>query len=510
MKSNIFHHISALFIILLFGGFLSARACSCVPTAPCQSFGRADVAFVGKVVGSKHQKTSTKYETVNEGKEDERTVEKKVTYDVGEIYFEVTEAFQSVEKNTRVTIHSSTGGGDCGFWFKRGETYVVFASRENSKIGDVISSQTFGGTIAEPLKADANRLWTTICSGTKEIKNAQETLSYLRNLPKTGSGGTIVGRIDEAINDYTSERLNGKPYPNIRIQAQQTDGEKKSFYGTSNKNGYFEIFVPVGTYNVTPILEPNITFDSRYSKESEPVKIDDRRCESKIFWAVNDSEISGKVVKPDGSLAHKVSLNLIPADKERKFNSFENKLLFVYDGVFDLKGIPLGRYQIALNYVDKPDKDSPYPAYFYPNTADRSKAKIFEIVPGAKFKDVVFTLPDELKKRKIQGTIVWKNGKPAVGAEVQLVDAEFERDAFFNPPITDAKGAFSMEWFEGRKYIIKVVVWKKSPDNQSAYGVANAETEVFTLDNKTQNFKIVLTPNGMDDRFFNRQTIRSN
>ena len=510
MKRNLLLHLPALAVIILLGNFVKVWACSCVPNAPCQSFGRADVVFVGKVVGSKYQRQAKELITVNEGKDNEEYVKKKVTYDIGEIYFEVSEAFHGAEKNTRMTIHSNTGGGDCGFPFKRGETYVVFASREGSNTDSGISSLTFGGGVNEKLKPDANRLWTTICAGTSEIKDAAETLSYLRNLPKTGSGGTIVGRIDESIKDYTTEKLTGKPYPNVKIKAQQTDGEKKTFYGMSNNNGYFEINVPVGTYDVTPILEPNITFANRYSGKNEPVKIEDRRCESKIFWAENDSEISGKIVKADGSPAKDASLMLIPADKERLLNSFENKLLFAYEGEFGTKGIPLGRYQIALNYTDKPDEDSPYPTYFYPNTTNRSEAKIFVIGEGTKFKDLVFTLPPELKKRKIQGTVVWKDGKTAVGAEVALVDSEFDRNAIFNPSITNAKGEFSMEWFEGRRYKIKVVVWKRSPDKHSAYGVADAETEIFTLDGKTPNFKIILDAINPDEKSVRRTTVRSN
>ncbi|MGI9056925.1 MAG: hypothetical protein ACR2F2_14110 [Pyrinomonadaceae bacterium] len=511
MKHKIYIFIFALVLTLSFGSFEQVLACSCVPTAPCQSFGRSDVVFVGKVVGAKYQKTDNDYETINEGKKNEKTISKKVTYDVGEIYFEVTEAFQGTENGSRVTINSSTGGGDCGYWFKRGETYAVFANKEDSNESSGISSLTYGGA-GKQLKPDANRLWTTICSGTREVKKAEDILNYLRNLPEVGSGGTIVGRIDEAIRNYRKENSNAKPMTETKIKAQQVDGEKQTFYGTSNQNGYFEIKVPVGNYLVTPILQSSLTFDNRYERENEPIKIEDRRCESKMFWVVNDSEVSGKIIDSDGNSYDDVILELIPFDKKKNDNKLDYQFETVADdGTFSFKGVPLGRYILSVNFTDKPEDDSPFSTTFYPKTKVQTQAKVFEIDYGTKVGDIVFQLPPKLSKRKIYGTVVWKDGKPANNAEIQLVDAEFDKWLYINnEPKTDAKGNFTLEAFEGREYKIKVTVWKKSPDGQSGFGIADAETKVFMLDDKTQKFKIVLNTINPDEKNITRTTVRSN
>ncbi len=510
MRDKIYVFAFAILLVVFAGSFEQVLACSCIPTAPCESFGSSDVVFVGKVVGAKYQTTVDDYETVDVGTANERSVSKKVTYDVGEIYFEVIEAFQGIETGSRVTINSGTGGGDCGYWFKRGETYAVFANRENSTESSGISSLTYNGA-GNQLKPDANRLWTTICSGTREIKNAEETLEYLRNLPEAGSGGTIIGRIDESIKDYSSENLRGKPFVNAQIKAQQVDGNKQTYYGTSNERGYYEIKVPPGNYLVIPVLKSNLIFENSYYSENEQIKIEDRKCGSKIFWVTNNSEISGKVVDAKGEIVSGISLDLIPADKDRKEKGFDHKFAHVSeDGIFFFAGIPLGRYQISLNYKDKPEDDSPYPTYFYPTTSERNKAKVFEIGLGSKFSDLVFQMPPKLVKRKITGTVEWKNGKPAVGAEIQLIDVEFERNAFFKKPTTNGKGEFSMEWFEGREYRIEVTVWKKSPNGEGSYGIADAETSNFTLNDKTQSFKIVLNLINPDEKSITRSTVRSN
>lgn len=513
MKRKILISIFSLVLMLSFGSVEQVLACSCVPSAPCQNYDRADVVFVGKVVGSKFQRTVNDYDYSENANSSVPTEPKKVTYDVGEVYFQVEEAFQGAEKDSKVTIFSNTGGGDCGFGFRRGESYVVFASKENSNSDSGISSLTHGGSMQQ-LKPNANRLWTTLCSGTRDIKGGEETLDYLRNLPKDGLGGMIIGRIDESIKDYSDENLTGKPMVDTKIKAQQVDGEKKIFYGTSNKNGYFEIKVPVGKYLVSPELSPYLLFSSRYESEEEetkPLEIKDKRCDSKIFWVSNDSEIKGKVVDSNGKLVQGISLEFIPVGKSRGEQKFDYKFDYVgEDGLFSFKGVPLGRYQISLNYTDKPEDDSPYPTYFYPNTDNRNEAKVFEIGYGTKFGDLVFQMPPKLIKRNVSGQVVWKNGKPAVNAEVKLEDVEFNRDAFFTSPRTNAKGEFSFDWFKGRKYRIKVIVWKMSKDKQSGYGIASAETQEFILDEKNSKFRVVLDIINPEEKIITRKTVRAN
>ncbi|HEX8735412.1 MAG TPA: hypothetical protein VF721_08830 [Pyrinomonadaceae bacterium] len=510
MKRSIYLFLFLLFAALLLTSAAGVSACSCVPSAPCQSFGRADVVFVGKVVGAKFQKQVPDYEQDNENANTATpTASKKITYDVGEIYFEVGEAFAGTEKGSRITIHSGTGGGDCGFWFRRGETYLVFASRENSKADSGISSMTGGSS--QNLQPNAERLWTTICAGTREIKTAEASLKYLRDLPKPGAGGTIVGRIDESIRDYSDENLSAKPMPGTKVKAEQIKGEKQIFYGTTDRNGYFEIKVPVGEYLVTPVLPPNLDFSNRYEGENEPLKIEDRKCESKIFQVTNDSDISGKVLGANGKPYPSLVLDLIPAGKTRKDEGFDYKFGIVGEnGNFSFRGIPPGRYILSLNYTDKPEDDSPFPTTFYPQTGVRTEAKVFEIDYGTKFGDIVFRLPPPLLKRRVSGTVVWKNGKPAVGAEVQFVDVEFEEGVFFNEPVTNAGGEFAFDWFEGRKYQIRVIVWKKSPDGQSGTGIGDGESKVFTLNDKTPKFRIVLNTINPNEKIITRKTVRAN
>src|SRR6185369_8419633 len=130
----------------------AGNACSCGrELPPCEAFSGASAVFVGRVLDAAQQ---------NEIKNDDGT---RSIYDVGAIRFEVKESFLGVTRNS-VVIHSGTGGGDCGYWFKRGETYLVYAYGKPDELS------------------------TGICTRTRPVAKAEEDLAFLRNLPKKGSG----------------------------------------------------------------------------------------------------------------------------------------------------------------------------------------------------------------------------------------------------------------------------------------------------------------------------------
>ncbi len=153
--------LPAVLLFLLFGAFPSpANACQCNPRQPpCEAFPQASVVFIGRVIDSAEQKTDTDFNGV------------KRTYDVGIIRFEVEEVFKGTESRI-IEIHSGTSGADCGYWFTRGDRYLVYA---------------YG--------APPENLETNYCARTQPIKSATEDLQYLRNLPKKGTGGRIYGTV---------------------------------------------------------------------------------------------------------------------------------------------------------------------------------------------------------------------------------------------------------------------------------------------------------------------------
>ena len=131
-------------VLFVFLAFDTAYACSCSPAGPpCDYYGEAAAIFLGRVVGSAQRKSY-----VDENGD-------KTVYDVGKIRFLVQENYKGAP-GYEVEIHSGTGGGDCGYWFLRNESYVVYA-----------------------YKSSAGGLTTNICTRTRHVSHASEDLEYL-------------------------------------------------------------------------------------------------------------------------------------------------------------------------------------------------------------------------------------------------------------------------------------------------------------------------------------------
>ena len=123
---------SVLFLFLgLFAYPTPVLACSCSESgSPAAEFARADAVFSGKV---------TRIREISHGYR---------------VYFAVTRSWKGISTST-TEVTTGYGNGDCGYPFKVGETYVVYAY----------------GT--------PNDLNAFICTRTVEVSRAVEDLRYL-------------------------------------------------------------------------------------------------------------------------------------------------------------------------------------------------------------------------------------------------------------------------------------------------------------------------------------------
>jgi hypothetical protein len=112
MKSRILYLIAAMVI----SGAWSAEAlaCSCAGEAPpCQAFWRSEAVFAGTVVSS--------------GKISVDLAGSK--YDQRLVHLTVDQPIRGMQ-TAEVDVVTGWGGGDCGFGFKIGERYLVYAYRD--------------------------------------------------------------------------------------------------------------------------------------------------------------------------------------------------------------------------------------------------------------------------------------------------------------------------------------------------------------------------------------------
>lgn len=389
-------------------------------------YNRADTIFVGKVIGSKKQITYEEYDYSENAENSSSSKSQKVTYDVGEIYFEVSEYFRGEKKDSRVTVYSSESSASCGYLFKRGETYLVYAGR-----------------------GDSGRLGTGLCSRTAPISEATEDLRYLKNISEK-SDAQILGRVEESLSFRKDEEQ--KPYNNLTLKIQSLENSQKSFETTTDPEGKYQINVSAGKYKITPVLPDYAKVDADKSDYKE-VSLIPGSCENVYFHIRNKSGISGKLVSADGKIVPKVTVELIDSETNEWVTDAKSDA----NGIFKIESVPQGKYLLAVNKNLAPYDASPYPTTFYPGKETPRDAGIIEIDFGKSLNNIEFRLLPNLKYKNITGRVFWSNGKPAIGVKVELKDLDIE-DSFFHSEknaVTDKLGRFVVKAFFGRKYKLK-------------------------------------------------------
>jgi len=155
-----------------------------------------------------------------------------VTKAVGDerVRVEVLEGFKGAESGSVVELPSGNGSM-CGYDFKVGETYLIFASR-----------------------TDSGALSTGLCSGNKRLSEVSDAvLNDLENLERGFGRSEIVGALLRL-------RAGGGPFPalpNIRVTASRGG---KSFHAITDKQGRFRIGLDgPGDYAISADLPDALT-----------------------------------------------------------------------------------------------------------------------------------------------------------------------------------------------------------------------------------------------------------
>jgi hypothetical protein len=129
---------------------LITYACSCIPSPPVgEEFERDSAVFSGSVLSIKEVKS--KFESI------------KITFQVDRIWKGISE--------TEVSIYTRRDSASCGYSFKEGESYLIYAGNTEGK------------------------LTTGLCSLTKELSSEDQDISILRkgNMPTNSTSETHEG-----------------------------------------------------------------------------------------------------------------------------------------------------------------------------------------------------------------------------------------------------------------------------------------------------------------------------
>jgi hypothetical protein len=203
-----------------------ALACDCgYSGAPCKAFAATPYIFSGKVV-----KTSSIPIKLPSGD----------TYHNRLVLFEIERPYRGLEGKTAAEVVTGSGGADCGYDFRVGEKYLVYAFPHPA----------------------TGKLYSGICTRTRRLSEAGEDLEYLARKDDPARGAGIEGWIVEQSrgqDNVTTESIG--PLKGARIRISSKSG---SWTVTTGNDGRFQLWgLQPGTYRVTPQFSPKFFADSR-------------------------------------------------------------------------------------------------------------------------------------------------------------------------------------------------------------------------------------------------------
>lgn len=425
---------------------LTANACSCAgKTSPCESFGRADAVFVGTVVSAREREQKKKTDSNNE-----------IDWAPVGYKFSVEQSYLGVA-GTEIEVFTGRGGGDCGYTFKTGERYLVYAYRYGKELS------------------------TGICTRTKPFSSASEDLAFLGTLSSAAPGVTIDGTVMH--NDSKNKALS----PDILITLESAS-EKREI--RLDAEGNFRVTgLPPGKYKATLHIPETL---STYDTDAE-ITVADHGC-ARVRWLIRDNgRVSGRIVNPENQPVANIFVSLWDMDapldeREATRNRTNDK------GEFKFSGVGPGRYVIAINanrYPDPTNETNSYPQSFYPGVTDQAQAQVLSLGAGEKIDKLEIRIPSKRQASVLKGTVVWADGSPVENAQLSLMDVTLSESgvSYFRP--ADAQGRFEINGYAGQK--LEIQARSNRPEVQGQGPMEGSEKTRIALQRPTETIRIVIT-----------------
>lgn len=390
---------------------------------------------------------------------------KKETVRVGlTAHFLVEEPLKDIGP-VEVDVVTGGGGGDCGYDFKAGERYLVYAYKSE---GGALS-ESMSRTVIAPSKrtfVKRNVLSASICSRTRPLAQAQDDIELLRAFiggnPQTRIFG-VASQLERLLGTYEYNINYVGPMEGLTVKAEGAQGK---FETRTDKEGRyrFKELAP-GKYKVGVQLPEGYGPLFDFVGAEAQIELTPRACGVELnFEAQIDGRISGRVFGADGQpVGEQVQVSIVTLESaDKNFARAKSRSDYTKQGRYEIEGLPPGRYVLGVTIADPPERGTPYPTTYFPRGNDLKQATIIELAEGQKLKDYDIHLPPPLELVTITGIVSRANGKPAVGADIDLYDiGDRGYSLSFGVDIkSDASGRFSIQAFKGRRYLLHAFIDK--------------------------------------------------
>ena len=461
-----------------------AVACTCMATpSPCASYKDTPVVFVGLVTSIEEDKV----DIVHFG--EKRTVRTGLL-----AHFTVEEPLKGIKVKT-VDVATGGGGGDCGYPFKQGQRYLVYAYRSED---EALSSSMSRTVIGDGRSSKPALLSTNICSRTRPLESATDDVELIRGLVKGKRETRVFGAVEEYAQklgkyEYDIDRVG--PMSNVKLIAQSANDRYET---TTDQNGRYRISnLKPGSYKLSVLLPEGYSSLYEFVRTTVDLKIGVDTCVEHDFDAQVDGRIGGHVFDSDGQpVQDQVQVSIVTLESSTKgMTGVESRSEYTKNlGRYEFDGLLPGKYLLGISIADAPQKHTPYATIYYPNVPDRAQARVFNLERGQKLTNIDFRLPAKLAEIIFSGTVVDAKGNPVAEVDVDIIDQEDPDETLFGEDVkTDAQGRFTIRGFSGRRYFLHA--WKA----EDYFEGTGAQTELIPVDTNagTSAVKLVLNQPGI-------------
>jgi hypothetical protein len=319
-------------------------------------------------------------------------------------------------------IMTGPEGGGCGYPFREGGRYLVFA---------------FGN-------AYSNRLQASICSLTQEFNGSGDAAAFLASLNTPArDGGRVFGTVRTSVRVFDPERPRFEAATETPVRLSGGGQER----ATTSSGGRYEFTgLPEGPYRIEAQIPDGYT---TYSVSREVLLADRRGCAEENFSFSPAGRIAGRLVGPDGRGIPRLRVEVVSADARPhpRYGLTTASGMTDTEGYFEISDLPPGRYLAAVNLKDLPNQYNPYPRTVYPGGTSEPHALTLSL--GQIVDLGSWAMPPPLAAVRISGVVTWRDGSPAVGVYVGA------RDRAGNP-IDTLRGAGSTTSGEDGRFVLEL------------------------------------------------------
>lgn len=401
-------------------------ACECGPTPPpCEAYSRSLMVFLGTVTEALHV-------------QDPR---------VKRFRMHIDRAYKGVSESELILFDD----GMCdGPELLVGQQYLMYTSPSGG--GDV------------PARG---------CTRSRHVKFADEDLSYLDGLRIAAPTARVLGQISNWIDGPESS----KPTAGALVTLHGPEDTLTAF-ADSQGHYSFEDLKP-GQYTVSASQG-----GFRMSYDLPKVPVEARGCAVMNLVLGKDwpATIAGRLIRPDntpGPPEVNIALSGVSEGEVQPEPSFTETN---ERGEYSFVAVPPGRYKLAIHPNWFPVPEAPYPPIYWPAASTEDAASEIEIRNAAVSRSYDFWLPPEVKSAKVNGTVQLSDGKPAVGALIDVF--KLPEEQICGHAFSDEAGHFSFTAMEGLEYSLTA--------SQSGENPLTSRTLQFSLGKGPQPLTLVL------------------